>query len=118
LNAVFAGNHYDLESFTPEQAARLSFVELQVRTTRNYAGGVLAHYLCGGLEHQIEHHLFPRLPRHELMRAGSIVKEFCAEHGLPYQETSFWRSLAQVAAFHTAQGPLAAGAGDESPVSR
>lgn len=102
LNAVFAGNHYDLESFSEEEAARIPFVELQVRTTRNYAGGAFTHYLCGGLEHQIEHHLFPRLPRTRLMRAGAVVRAFCAERGLPYQELSFWESLGRVATFHTA----------------
>ena len=102
MNAVFAGNHYDLESFTEEQASKLSFLELQLRTTRNYTGGAITHYFCGGLEHQIEHHLFPRMPRGQFMHAEPIVRKLCTEHGLPYHELPFWKSLGQVAKFHTA----------------
>lgn len=45
----------------------------------------------GGLQFQVEHHLWPRLPRHHLRYAQILVKEFCKEnnvehHHLPWIE--------------------------------
>ena len=100
LNAVFAGNHYDRDSFDVDGAAALSNWELQVRSTRNYTGGLVTRFVCGGLEKQIEHHLFPTLPRHQLRRAAPVVKAWCAELGLPYAEASLPAALANVVRFH------------------
>lgn len=46
----------------------------------------------GGLQFQIEHHLFPRLPRHNLREARKLVKAFAAKHGIDYHEVSFYQS--------------------------
>jgi fatty acid desaturase len=100
LNAVFAGNHYDMPSFDVDGAASLANWELQVRATRNYTGGVGTHFVCGGLDKQIEHHLFPTLPRHRLGRAAPIVRAWCAELGLPYPERSLSSSLVRAVRFH------------------
>lgn len=105
LNAVFAGNHYDLAAYDEADAAALSSWELQVRTARNYAGGAVTAFVCGGLEHQIEHHLFPALPRAQLKRAAPIVKAWCAEHGLPYEALPLGASLARVVRFHLGPRP-------------
>jgi fatty acid desaturase len=100
LNTAFMGNHYDLPSFERKQADDLSFAELQILTARNYTGGTFARYVFGGLEHQIEHHLFPNLPRHSFLRAEPIVRRFCAEHDLPYEVRSFTGSIQRVLRFH------------------
>ena len=57
-----------------------------------------------GLQFQIEHHLFPRLPRHNLRKARELVRAVCAKHGIPYREVGFfegnlemWRTLKQAA---------------------
>jgi fatty acid desaturase len=100
LNTAFAGNHYDLESFDEDAAAAIPFADLQVRTTRNYAGGALARFVFGGLEHQIEHHLFPAMPRHGLRRAAPRVQAFCVARGLPYRTEPFTRCIDAVLRFH------------------
>jgi fatty acid desaturase len=73
----------------------LSFVRRQVITSRNVAGGWFTNVLLGGLNFQIEHHLFPNMPRPNLSRAQSIVKTFCAEHDLSYREDSLASSYRQ-----------------------
>lgn len=100
LNTVFAGNHYDLESFTEAEASTLTFAELQIRTCRNYTGDAWARFVFGGLENQIEHHLFPDLPRHQLRRAAPLVRAFCERRGLPYVQEPFSSALAKVIRFH------------------
>jgi fatty acid desaturase len=101
LNTAFMGNHYDLEVFEPSQADGLAFAELQTRTSRNYAGGAWARYIFGGLEHQIEHHLFPSMPRHGLRRAEPFVHRFCEENGLPYEVRPFLQCIARAIRYHT-----------------
>lgn len=100
LNTVFAGNHYDLESFDEASAQTLSFAELQLRTSRNYPPGPLAAFVFGGLEYQIEHHLFPSMPRAGLSKAAPFVRAYCERNGLPYHQQSFVRSIAGVLRFH------------------
>lgn len=105
LNTAFAGNHYDLESFDAPEAEGIPFADLQLRTTRNYRGGAWARFVFGGLENQIEHHLFPSMPRHQLRRAAPFVQEFCAARGLRYHVEPFSRSILGVLRFHLAIQP-------------
>jgi len=108
LNTVFAGNHYDLESFDEAQAEQIPFADLQIRTTRNYPDGLLAAFVFGGLEYQIEHHLFPNMPRHGLPKAAPFVRAFCENRGLSYRVEPFARSIDGVLRFHIdPQGPIA-----------
>lgn len=100
LNAVFAGNHYDLESFDVDTAADVPGWALQVRASRNYTDDVATVFVSGGLAFQIEHHLFPTLPRRRLRRAAPIVRAWCAEQGLRYEQLSLPASLARVVRFH------------------
>jgi fatty acid desaturase len=105
LNGAFAGNHYDLESFDREAGLALPYAERQLRATRNYTPGLLSAFVFGGLEYQIEHHLFPAMPRHQLRHAAPLVRRFARAQGLPYQEDSFARSFARVLAFHVGRPP-------------
>jgi fatty acid desaturase len=105
LNSAFAGNHYDLESFDREAGLALPYAERQLRATRNYTPGWLSAFVFGGLEYQIEHHLFPSMPRHQLRHAAPLVRQFAQAQGLPYREDSFARSFARVLAFHVASPP-------------
>jgi fatty acid desaturase len=52
--------------------------------------------LSSGLNYQIEHHLFPSMPRPNLRHAQAPVQAFCAKHGIPYAPTSLLDSYAQV----------------------
>ena len=67
----------------------------QVLTSRNVRGGPVTDAVLGGLNYQIEHHLFPSMPRANLRRAQPLVRAFCAEHEIPYLE---YRAFASYAA--------------------
>ncbi|WP_110207271.1 acyl-CoA desaturase [Nocardioides daejeonensis] len=60
----------------------------QVLTSRNVRGGRIASAVYGGLNYQIEHHLFPSMPRRNLRRAQPLVRAFCRENQIPYAESS------------------------------
>ncbi len=74
----------------------VDFLRRQVLTSRNVHGGWLTDLALGGLNCQIEHHLFPSMPRPNLRHAQAPVRAFCAEHGIPYAQTGLLASYAQV----------------------
>lgn len=85
LGSSFAPNHKGMPLIDRE--ATVDFLHRQVLTSRNIRGGPAVTWAMGGLNHQIEHHLFPRMPSVNLRRARPIVRTFCAERGVPYTET-------------------------------
>ena len=93
LGSSFAPNHKGM----PILAAgdRSSFLYRQVLTSRNVRGGWLTDLALGGLNYQIEHHLFPSMPRPNLRRSQSMIREFCQQRDLPYCQTSLAGSYAQ-----------------------
>jgi fatty acid desaturase len=92
LGSIFAPNHKGMPTLTGDD--RPDFLRRQVLTSRNVTGGRLTDIALGGLNHQIEHHLFPSMPSPHLRRARVIVREYCAELGIAYHETGLvasWR---------------------------
>ena len=83
LGCTFAPNHKGMP--TPDGTE--DFLRKQVLTSRNVTGGHFVDNALGGLNYQIEHHLFPSMPTPNLRKAQPIVREFCAEIGVPYCET-------------------------------
>ena len=59
-----------------------------MRASRNLGDAPWIGFLYGGLDSQIEHHLFPAMPRPNLRRARVVVRDFCAEYDIPYTEQS------------------------------
>jgi fatty acid desaturase len=105
LGCSFAPNHKGMPTLT--DADQLDFLRCQVLTSRNVAGSRPVDFLLGGLNYQIEHHLFPSMPRPNLRRAQPVVRAFCQEHGLPYTEASLVGSYAQaVRHLHSVGAPL------------
>jgi fatty acid desaturase len=96
IGMIFAPNHKGMEVF--EEGTTIDFVREQVLTCRNITPGPLTDLWYGCLNYQVEHHLFPSLPRGSMREARVIVKRFCAEHGLPYHETTVVRSYGEI--FH------------------
>ncbi|WP_087508323.1 fatty acid desaturase family protein [Cellulomonas iranensis] len=94
MGAVFAPNHKGMP-LVPRDA-RLDFMRRQVLMSRNVRGGRVTDVLMGGLNYQIEHHLFPSMPRPHLRRLQPVVREFCAERGIRYTEVGLLRSYAIV----------------------
>ncbi|WP_197055618.1 fatty acid desaturase family protein [Microbacterium sp. ZOR0019] len=107
MGAAFAPNHKGMPIVDP--AARLDFFTKQVRTSRNISGGWWTTWLMGGLNYQVEHHLFPSMPRPHLAKAREIVRDYCAANNVPYTETSLGRSYLIVIEYLNRVG-LAAGA--------
>ncbi len=97
MGASFAPNHKGMAMIPA--GSKLDFLSKQVLTSRNIRGGWTMNVLMGGLNHQIEHHLFPSMPRPHLARARHIVREHCAQLDLPYTETSLARSYAIVVGY-------------------
>ena len=67
----------------------------QLRTTSNFGtGSRVFTWLCGGLNHQIEHHLFPQVSHIHLRNIAPIVKQTAEEFGIPYRSsTTYWQAL-------------------------
>ncbi|WP_442916171.1 fatty acid desaturase family protein [Leucobacter sp. M11] len=97
MGAAFAPNHKGMPLVGPDE--KLDFFTKQVRTSRNVTGGWWASALFGGLNYQVEHHLFPSMPRPHLYRTSQLVKAHCAELNVPYTETTILRSYAIVIAY-------------------
>ena len=93
LGCSFAPNHKGMPVLAAED--KIGFLRQQVLTSRNVRGGRLTDFALGGLNYQIEHHLFPSMPRPSLRRAQPLVAAFCAEHGLSYCEATLAGSYAQ-----------------------
>lgn len=94
LGLVFAPNHKGMALVDP--SAPLDPLRAQVLTARNVRAHPVVDWCYGGLNYQIEHHLFPSLPRHRLRAAQPIVRAFCQERNIPYHETSVWRSYQEI----------------------
>jgi fatty acid desaturase len=93
LGCSFAPNHKGMTILAADDHS--DFLHRQVFTSRNVRGGWLVDHALGGLNYQIEHHLFPSMPRPNLPRAQPLVREFCIQHDLPYCETGLIDSYAQ-----------------------
>lgn len=97
LGCSFAPNHKGMPVLREDND--LDFVHRQILTARNVAGGAVVAFIFGGLNYQIEHHLFPTMPRSNLPRARGIVRAFCAERNIAYQEDSLIGSYCQALRF-------------------
>jgi fatty acid desaturase len=94
MGCSFAPNHKGMPVLTAEND--LDYLRRQVLTTRNVHGGRTVDFLLGGLNYQIEHHLFPNMPRPNLRHSQQLIRQFCTEHGVSYAETRLFGSYRQV----------------------
>jgi fatty acid desaturase len=93
LGLSFAPNHKGMALVDSD--AKMSFARRQVITARNLTGGRCINFIFGGLNYQIEHHLFPTMPRPSLRRAQGLVRAFCLENHFGYCEESPFGSYLQ-----------------------
>jgi fatty acid desaturase len=108
MGLAFAPNHKGMPVI--EAGRQLDHLHKQVLTSRNVRGGPVLDHVFGGLNHQIEHHLFPAMPRPNLRRAQGLVRAFCAQHDLPYTRTGALDSYGQVLRhLHAVGAPLRRG---------
>ncbi|MDO0937422.1 acyl-CoA desaturase [Streptomyces sp. DG2A-72] len=105
MGCSFAPNHKGMPIFGKDD--KIDFLRRQVLTSRNVRGGRFTDFTLGGLNYQIEHHLFPSMPRPSLRHAQELVRAFCARHGIAYHETGLLNAYAQVLRhLHAVGGPL------------
>jgi fatty acid desaturase len=90
LGASFAPAHKGMPLIPATM--KLDFLRRQVLVSRNIRGNPLVDWAMGGLNYQIEHHLFPSMPRCNLKKAQPIVKAHCEREGVSYQEVGLFRS--------------------------
>jgi fatty acid desaturase len=91
LGMTFAPNHKGMPHPTGDE----DYLRKQVLTSRNVRGGWFVDVALGGLNYQIEHHLFPGMPSPSLRRVQPIVRDYCAEIGVPYEQTGLIESYRQ-----------------------
>ncbi|HEY3480712.1 MAG TPA: acyl-CoA desaturase [Streptomyces sp.] len=105
LGCAFAPNHKGMEM--PEEGSRWGHLRRQVLTSRNVRGNPVTDWFLGGLNYQIEHYLFPSLPRPHLRLAQPLVRAHCRRVGIPYTETTLLDSYAQALThMHQVGAPL------------
>jgi acyl-lipid Delta6-acetylenase / acyl-lipid (9-3)-desaturase len=99
LALVFGLGHNGMAVYDAD--ARPDFWKLQVTTTRNITGGhglpqFFVDWFCGGLQYQVDHHLFPGIPRHNLARTHEFVRSFCKEWDVRYHEADMYDGTIEV----------------------
>ncbi len=95
LALVFAPAHIGLPIVTHQNEDWIH----QLETTRNLELPKPVSFLFVGLDYQVEHHLFPKIPHQNLPRAAAITSEFCRRHGIVYQSEPYLAALVDSARF-------------------
>ena len=114
MGASFAPNHKGMPVLPAD--SRVDFLSRQVLTSRNISGGRFMDILLGGLNRQVEHHLFPDMARPQLHRATAIVRQYCDKHEIPFTETTLLQSYGIIVRYLNDVG-LAAGRHFECPMA-
>jgi linoleoyl-CoA desaturase len=102
---IFCGHvGHDVRSYDAAARAhgRGQWYVMQVEATNNFEVPKLISILCGGLDLQIEHHLFPTLPPPRLREIAPEVRAICARHGVEYK-TQGWGGTLRKALAHIAR---------------
>lgn len=94
LAIVFSLGHNGMAVYPANE--RPDFWKLQVTTTRNVTSTPFVDWFCGGLQYQVDHHLFPMIPRHNLKKVHALVESFCKEHKVTYHETDMMTGTVEV----------------------
>jgi fatty acid desaturase len=102
MGATFAPNHIGMP-LVPAKL-KLDFLRRQVLMSRNITGGRWVSLLMGGLNYQIEHHLFPAMPRPHLKRVQPLVEAYCAAVNVHYTQTTLLQSYGAVVRYLNAVG--------------
>jgi fatty acid desaturase len=95
LALVFAPAHIGL----PIMHAQNNDWIHQLETTRNLQLPRLISFFFIGLDYQVEHHLFPKIPHQHLPRAAAITRAWCERHGIPYLSVPYLYALKDAGQF-------------------
>lgn len=97
MGGAFAPNHKGMP-LVPKDS-KIDFFQRQVLTSRNIRSTWLTDNLMGGLNFQVEHHLFPSMARPNLNAAHKIVVAYCKEKSVPFVETGLFQSYGMVISY-------------------
>jgi sphingolipid 8-(E)-desaturase len=75
---------------TADLGVHESFPQKMLRTTMDVDCPTWLDFFHGGLQFQAIHHLYPRLPRHNLREAQKLILDFCREVEIPYAIFTFY----------------------------
>ncbi|KAJ3198690.1 hypothetical protein HDU67_003446 [Dinochytrium kinnereticum] len=87
LHVQITLSHFGMDTSEPREGE--TYAELALRTTMDVECPEWFDWFHGGLQFQVEHHLFPRVPRHNLRAIRPLVEEFARENGLPFHTYGF-----------------------------
>ncbi|KAI8835623.1 fatty acid desaturase-domain-containing protein [Chytriomyces cf. hyalinus JEL632] len=96
LAFVFTVNHNGMPVYSPQEAKQFDFYELQVVTGRDVISTTFSDWFTGGLNYQIEHHMFPTLPRHSFAKVQPLVEELCKKHDVSFHKTSLLGGASEI----------------------
>lgn len=96
FSSIFWVNHIGMPLI--RNVDNFSFLEHQIITSRTIINPPALDWVFGGLNLQIEHHLFPRVPSYRLRQLQVIVMNHCARHSIPYQGVTWLDAVRQIAA--------------------
>nr|AYG96559.1 fatty acid desaturase 2B [Pantodon buchholzi] len=82
------------------------WLTMQLKATCNIKQSWFNDWFSGHLNFQIEHHLFPTMPRHNYWRAAPMVREVCKKHGISYEEKTLWKAFADIVGSLRSSGDL------------
>ncbi len=102
MGCTFAPSHKGMPVLAED--SKVDFFRRQVLTSRNITGPEFMTFAMGGLNYQVEHHLFPSMPRPNLRHARALIKPFCAEREVLYSETSLFAAYRIVVEYLNAVG--------------
>jgi fatty acid desaturase len=94
LGSIFLPNNLGMYYLKPGE--RMPYLHQQLITTRNLGTSKLSDVLFGGLNHHIEHHLFPTVSMYKLRVARRITEHFCQVHKLPYTQMSWFQAMVEI----------------------
>ncbi len=93
MGIIFAPNHKGEEIVDEQEVA--TWLQ-QITLTRNLHPSWLGFYFFGGLDLQVEHHLFPHVSRFNYPQIHRIVKAYCLENSIRYYEVTWWQSMKEI----------------------
>jgi len=98
MGMTFVTNHYGMSFDVPKEDG---FLARQVATTRNIGSSfrplnAFLHFMYGGLNYQIEHHLWPYMSRPNLCHAEAIVRSHCKKAGITHHTVTPFRAYKEV----------------------
>ena len=100
LALVFGVGHNGMAVFDADApAGRPDFCSQQIASTRNVDSSWAVDWFCGGLQYQIEHHIFPSMPRHNLGKVAPLVRSLAKEMGVPYHSTGLLAGSVEVLSY-------------------